>query len=97
MNGVVVWADGRLRDPEEPLLSALDHGVTVGDGVFETCAIVRGQVVALSRHLERLTRSALGLGLEAPDLDRIRAGVAEVLAAGRARGRLRRVASRPAG
>ena len=51
MSGIVVWADG-LRDPEEPLLSALDHGVTVGDGVFETCAVVRGQVVAPTRHLE---------------------------------------------
>lgn len=89
MSGIVVWADGRLRDPEEPLLSALDHGVTVGDGVFETCGIVRGQVVALGRHLERLTRSALGLGLAAPDLGRIRDGIAEVLTAGDGLGRLR--------
>lgn len=89
MSGTVVWADGRLRDPEEPLLSALDHGVTVGDGVFETCGIVRGQVVALTRHLDRLTRSAVGLGLAAPDLDQIRGGVAAVLAAGEGLGRLR--------
>jgi branched-chain amino acid aminotransferase len=89
MSGVVVWANGALRDPEEPLLSALDHGVTVGDGVFETCAVVRGQVVAPTRHLQRLTRSAVGLGLDAPDLDRIRAGIAEVLAAGEGLGRLR--------
>lgn len=89
MSTTVVWADGRLRDPEEPLLSALDHGVTVGDGVFETCGIVRGQVVALTRHLERLSRSAIGLGLALPDLDRIRGGVAEVLAAGAGLGRLR--------
>jgi len=88
MSGIVVWADG-LRDPEEPLLSALDHGVTVGDGVFETCAVVRGQVVAPTRHLERLTRSALGLGLDAPDLDRIRGGIEAVLAAGDQLGRLR--------
>lgn len=89
MSGIVVWANGSLRDPEAPLLSALDHGVTVGDGVFETCAVIRGQVVAPTRHLERLTRSAVGLGLDAPDLEQIRAGIAEVLAAGDGLGRLR--------
>ncbi len=86
---VVVWVDGRLRAPDEPVLTALDHGVTVGDGVFETCGIVRGQAYALTRHLERLTRSAVGIGLAAPDLDLIRAGVAQVLAADAGLGRLR--------
>lgn len=86
---VVVWVDGRLRAPEEPVLTALDHGVTVGDGVFETCGVVRGQAYALTRHLDRLTRSAVGIGLAAPDLDVIRAGVAEVLAADAGLGRLR--------
>jgi len=89
MGGIVVWSQGRLRDPDEPLLSALDHGVTVGDGVFETCGVVRGHAFALTRHLTRLTRSAVGIGLVAPDLEAVRQGVAAVLAAADGIGRLR--------
>jgi branched-chain amino acid aminotransferase len=75
------WVDGRLLDGDEPVLMANDHGLTVGDGIFETCKILGGQVFALTRHLDRLARSAAGLALPDPDLDRIRAGVAELLAA----------------
>ncbi len=57
-----------------------DHGLTVGDGVFETVKIVGGEPFALTRHLARLSSSAAGLGLPDPDLDEVRRGVAEVLA-----------------
>jgi len=80
--GVVVWADGKLRGEREAVATAVDHGLTVGDGVFETCGVVGGQAFALTRHLRRLKRSATGLGLDAPDEDEVRAGVAAVLAAG---------------
>ncbi|GAA2979620.1 4-amino-4-deoxychorismate lyase [Streptomyces fulvorobeus] len=53
-------------------MSVLDHGLTVGDGVFETVKTVQGRPFALTRHLERLTRSARGLGLPDPDHDEIR-------------------------
>ena len=36
---VRVWVNGHLRG-DEASLSALDHGVTVGDGAFETLKIV---------------------------------------------------------
>jgi len=48
-----VWVDGRLSIAEEAWVSALDHGVTVGDGVFETCKVVDGTPFALGRHLRR--------------------------------------------
>ncbi|WP_456844994.1 aminotransferase class IV [Cellulomonas sp. P5_C6] len=88
--GVVIWSNGRLHGPEDLLLSGIDHGLTVGDGVFETCAVYDGTAFALTRHLRRLTRSALGIGLAEPDEDAVRAGVAAVLAAaGPDTGRLR--------
>jgi branched-chain amino acid aminotransferase len=88
--GVVIWSDGKLRDEREAVATAVDHGLTVGDGVFETCGVVDGQAFALTRHLRRLRRSAAGMGLAAPDEDEIRAGVAAVLAAGAAEiGRVR--------
>ena len=77
----ILWFDGSLRDPEEPLIRALDHGFTVGDGVFETCELHEGHVFALTRHLARLDRSAAGLGLRTPPEDLLRAAVAEVAAA----------------
>ncbi|MBM7477224.1 aminotransferase class IV [Oerskovia jenensis] len=87
---IVVWVDGSFVEPRERALSALDHGVTVGDGIFETCAVYGGQAFALTRHLRRLARSAAGMGLPAPDEARIRDGVAQVLAAaGESAGRLR--------
>ncbi len=67
-----------------------DHGLTVGDGVFETIELRRGRPFALTRHLERLVRSARGLGLRTPGDDRLRAAVADVVAAwGNEPGRLR--------
>lgn len=76
----IAWVDGRLVG-DQPALRAHDHGVTVGDGVFETCKVKYGQAFALSRHLRRLTRSAAGLGLAPPDLDLLREGVDAVLRA----------------
>ncbi|MDT0164819.1 aminotransferase class IV [Actinotalea sp. AC32] len=89
VDGVVVWVDGRLVPAGAPALDAVDHGLTVGDGVFETCGFERGRPFALTRHLARLRRSARGLGLGDPDEDLVRRGVAEVLAATTDPGRLR--------
>lgn len=87
---VVLWFGGRLRDPEEPIVRATDHGLTVGDGVFETCELAAGQPHALTRHLRRLERSALGLGLAPPDPDEVRAAVGAVAAEwGEGMGRVR--------
>lgn len=76
-----IWLDGTLRDAEEAKVSVLDHGLTVGDGVFETLKAQDGTLFALTRHLERLTRSARGLGLPDPDLDEVRRACAAVLEA----------------
>lgn len=74
------WLNGRvLQSPNELSISPLDHGMIVGDGVFETIKIERGQPFALTRHLERLVRSAEGLGIGKPDLVAIREGVAATM------------------
>ncbi len=86
---LVIWHNGELRDAGSASISPVDHGITVGDGVFETCGVVDGQAFALTRHLARLTRSARGLGLDDPDVDAIRSGVAQVLAVRPDLGRVR--------
>ncbi|WP_438488935.1 aminotransferase class IV [Streptomyces sp. S186] len=76
-----IWLDGGLRDADGARVSVFDHGLTVGDGVFETLKAERGRAFALTRHLERLAHSARGLGLPEPDLDEVRRGCAAVLEA----------------
>src|SRR3954452_3391578 len=85
------WVNGSLlEDPEDPAIAVSDHGFTVGDGVFEAVKVVRGQPFALTRHLDRLARSAAGLGLPKIDPDEVRRGVTAVLEGGEpALGRLR--------
>jgi len=79
-----VWANGRLLDhPDQPVLSILDHGFTVGDGVFEAIKVVDNVPFALTRHLRRMLRSAAGLGLPAPDPDVVRRAITAVLDAER--------------
>ncbi len=78
---VVVWVDGRVLTPDEARVPALDHGITVGDGVFETCKVTSAGPFALTRHLRRLGRSCAGLGIEPPADDVVRAAVDQVVAA----------------
>jgi branched-chain amino acid aminotransferase len=84
-----VWVNGQLFEPDAARISPFDHGFTVGDGVFETCKVAGGEAFALTRHLRRLDRSASGLGLTPADHDMIRDGIAALLAAEPAAGRLR--------
>ena len=69
------WCNGSLVDPNGPALSVLDHGVTVGDGVFEAIKVVDNQPFALTRHLRRLARSSAGLGLPEPDQALVRKAI----------------------
>lgn len=75
------FGHGAVMDQTEARVSAVDHGITVGDGVFETVRATGGHPFALTRHLKRLARSAAGLGMEGPDLDLIADGVARAIAA----------------
>ncbi|MGA4843095.1 aminotransferase class IV [Streptomyces sp. G45] len=74
-----IWLNGGLEELGSARVSVLDHGLTVGDGIFETVKAVAGRPFALTRHLDRLARSARGLGLPEPDLDEVRRACAAVL------------------
>lgn len=74
------WINGELlSDATVPAVLVSDHGLTVGDGVFEAIKVVDGLPFALDRHLARLSRSAAGLGLPEVDEDAVRRGLAAVL------------------
>lgn len=74
------WINGQLlSDPEAPAVPVTDHGLTVGDAVFEAIKVVDGAPFALQRHLDRLERSAKGMGITGVDPEAVRRGVAAVL------------------
>ncbi|GII81623.1 4-amino-4-deoxychorismate lyase [Sphaerisporangium rufum] len=77
---VPVWVNGELLDPARPAVSVFDHGLMVGDGVFETIKCMNGEAFAITRHLDRLRLSAERLGLPEPDLAAIAGGVRACLA-----------------
>jgi branched-chain amino acid aminotransferase len=81
VSGPWVWLDGDLVDAAEARVSPFDHGLLVGDGVFETVRVYGGHPFAWTRHLDRLAHSAAGLGLTVPDRGALRAAADAVLAA----------------
>ena len=85
-----MWIDGALADPATASVHWSDHGLTVGDGVFETIELRGGHPFALSRHLRRLGRSMEGLGLMGADLETVHDAADDVATAwGTSPGRLR--------
>src|SRR5260370_42496780 len=78
---MAVWMNGDLFPDDDASVSVFDHGLVVGDGVFETIKVAGGVPFAMARHLARLRRSALGLGLPEPDIQQIRDGGLSVIAA----------------
>ena len=85
MSGTKVWVNGVVLDEADATVSVFDHGLTVGDGVFESAKVVDGVPFALTRHLARLADSARGLGLDPPDGAHVRRAVAETLRANTSR------------
>lgn len=78
---LAVWSNGRrFEGSERAMVPVTDHGLVVGDGVFEALKVTPAGPFAVRRHLDRLSRSAAALGLPAPDHDLVREGLAAVLA-----------------
>ena len=78
---MLVWIDGELLATSAARISPFDHGLLVGDGVFETLRVYARVPFAWTRHHDRLHRSAAGLGLEAPSSGELRAAADAVLEA----------------
>jgi branched-chain amino acid aminotransferase len=76
-----VWLDGTLVDQEAARVPVSDHGFLVGDGVFETLRVYRGEPFALAEHLERLSESAAEMRIPPPGPRQLEAATREVLAA----------------
>jgi branched-chain amino acid aminotransferase len=63
---VKLWVNGSATPADQPSLSALDRGFTLGDGLFETMRAQEGVVFRLDAHLDRLCTGARLLGIPLP-------------------------------
>lgn len=78
----IVWFEGRIINPNEPIIGGLNHGFTVGDGIFESITLRGGKPFALDRHLARLQESLVRIGLVDLDPASVVAGLRAVVEAG---------------
>jgi len=85
------WVNGTMLPEGLAGIDPLDHGVTVGDGLFETVRVIDGRTVFWVRHLRRLRRAAARIGLDVSlDDATLTSAASQVLhAAGVVDGRLR--------
>lgn len=74
-----VYVNGALVAHDDATVSVFDHGIVVGDGVFETILLHRHRPFAQRRHLERLKRSADGLGIGAPKSTEVASAIDRVV------------------
>ena len=75
-----VWIAGRLVPTGAAVVPYDDHGITVGDGVFETVKLADGTPFHLTRHLDRLRASAASMSIPWPGDDELRLAVGAVAA-----------------
>ncbi|HEX2055543.1 MAG TPA: aminotransferase class IV [Nitrospiraceae bacterium] len=61
-----VFLHDRFVRKEEATVSVFDHGFLYGDGVYETIRSYGPRIFMRDQHLNRLYRSAEGIGLEIP-------------------------------
>lgn len=61
-------------------ISLDDHGVTVGDGIFESMRITQYGVFALNRHLTRLRSAAELIGIDCPADSVMASAISDVVA-----------------
>lgn len=74
-----IWLNGVLCDPAAAV-GADDRGLLLGDGVFETVAVMDGRPLRLARHVRRLQQGAKALGIPlAVDLAGFQNAIEEVV------------------
>lgn len=64
--GLKIYLNGKLVDREEARVSVFDHGLLYGDGVFEGIRSYNCLIFQLKGHINRLFKSAEGIGLNIP-------------------------------
>jgi len=59
---MTIWLNGKFTEPEGAI-DARERGALLGDGLFETIAVVNGAALRFERHMARLMAGAVALGI----------------------------------
>jgi branched-chain amino acid aminotransferase len=76
-----VYIDGRVREPENAMVSVFDRGFLFGDSVYETIALLSHRLIFLTEHIDRLERSARRIYLDLPERTAIDQAIQQTVAA----------------
>ena len=77
--GNVVYVDGQFFTEAKAVLSPLDRGFTMADGVFDTMVGSGDSIFRLDDHLDRLTHAAKILHIEPPNRIALKNALIETL------------------
>jgi branched-chain amino acid aminotransferase len=61
---VLVYVDGQFVPRDQAVVSVFDSGFVLGDGVWEGLRLVRGRLVELDAHMDRLYEGAHAIALD---------------------------------
>ncbi len=61
---VLVYVDGEFVPRDQAVVSVFDSGFVLGDGIWEGLRLVRGHLVCLDEHLDRLYEGANSIALD---------------------------------
>lgn len=75
-DGVLVYVNGAFVPRNEAVVSVFDSGFALGDGVWEGLRLVKGTLISLEAHLDRLFEGARSIAL---DIGLTREGVARAV------------------
>jgi len=62
----VIYVNGQYQPYSEAQVHAEDRGFQFGDAVYEVCEVRDGRIIDETRHMQRLDRSLVELGIPAP-------------------------------
>lgn len=78
---VLVYVNGRFVPKAEAVVSVFDAGFALGDGVWEGLRLVKGRIISLERHLDRLYEGAGSIAIDIGlSREQLRAALFETLA-----------------
>ncbi|MCW5752638.1 MAG: aminotransferase class IV [Alphaproteobacteria bacterium] len=78
---VLVYVNGAFVPRGEARVSIFDSGFVLGDGVWEGLRLVRGKIISLDAHLDRLFEGARSIALDIGlDRDGVRRAILDTLA-----------------
>lgn len=62
--GVLVYVNGSFVPRDQAVVSVFDAGFVLGDGVWEGVRLVRGRIIAINEHMDRLFEGANAIQLD---------------------------------